>query len=259
MGSISHCSMVDKGEAVVLVDESMRSWLVRVSGDVVSVSSVGLVDTSRLFGLSFGDVVDINERRYTIARPSLLDVLNSVKRKAQIVIPKDSGVIVTRTGIRGGDIVVEAGAGSGALTIVLCHSIFPHGRVITYEKREDFAGIARKNVEAAGYSSISSIIVKDICKGIDERDVSAVVLDMPNPWDVLEHAFLALAPGGSLAVYVPSMNQLEKTVNSAREAGFQQIFCTETLEREMVVSAGGTRPSFSTLGHTGYILTARRF
>ena len=249
--------MLEKGATVSLADEERRLWSLVLSGSLVTVGQVGLVDTSRLIGGEYGDIVDINERRYTIVRPTLEDLLSGARRKAQIITLKDAAVIVARTGVKAGDVVVEAGAGSGAMTICLCHAVSPSGSVITYEERKDFADIARQNVEKAGFGHISTIKVGDAAD-MDDVCVSAVIMDVPEPWRIMGAAWEALLPGGSLAVYVPTVNQAEKSVRDMRGMGFQNVLCTETIERELDVGSGGSRPSFTSPGHTGYIITARR-
>ncbi|MCK4718683.1 MAG: tRNA (adenine-N1)-methyltransferase [Thermoplasmata archaeon] len=249
--------MVKKGEMAALTD-GKEVFSLLISGEVVKAKPFGIVDTSRLLDMVWGEEVEINERTYTLLHPSLADRLCAVRRKAQIVTLKDAAVIVARTGIGGGDLVVEAGAGSGALSIALCHAIAPSGQLVTYEIREDFAAIARDNIAAAGYSHISVIKMGDVSKSIEEREASAVVLDLPEPWGVLDNAMLALRPGGVLAAYVPTVNQVERTVRAAREKGMFQVLCTETMERELEIGPGGARPSYSSIGHTGYVITARR-
>jgi tRNA (adenine57-N1/adenine58-N1)-methyltransferase len=173
-------------------------------------------------------------------------------------MPKDGMFIIFYCDIKPGDIIVEGGAGSGALTILLTNSIRPNGKVISYERRSEFAKIAKKNIELANLDDDTEIRDGDITKEILETNVDALVLDIPNPWDALENAKKALKLGGHIACYSPTINQVEKTVNQMRECGFSQIKSVETIQREMIVGPGGVRPSFDTLGHTGYVSIARK-
>ncbi|MDG6220617.1 MAG: tRNA (adenine-N1)-methyltransferase [Candidatus Thermoplasmatota archaeon] len=249
--------MVNLGDVVGLSDGN-RVVLVKATGKVEKIGRLGIVDTSILIGARYGQDLVINETPYHIIQPNLEDRLDSISRKAQIVTIKDIGVLLARTGIGAGDLVVEAGAGSGSLTIALCHAVSPGGRVVTYELRDDFAQIARKNVDLAGFSDVSTIKLGDACDGFEERDARAVVMDIPEPWKAAGHAMLSLGAGGVAACYVPTFNQAEETVRSLRKAGFARTLCTETIEREMDVGDRGARPSFAALGHTGYVITARK-
>ncbi len=153
---------------------------------------------------------------------------------------------------------MEGGTGSGALTILLANAVRPKGKVISYEKRDDFAKIAKKNLTNAHLSDYVNIKKGDITNTIDERNVDAVVIDIPNPWDAVKNALKALKLGGYIASYSPTITQVERTVKAMRECGFSGVKTLETLQREIVVGKRGVRPSFETLGHTGYVTFGRK-
>ncbi|MCD6461985.1 MAG: class I SAM-dependent methyltransferase, partial [Thermoplasmata archaeon] len=251
-------TMVEKGDRMGLLGKDRRVHPVAITGNMENVPGVGVVDTSRLLALEPGETVSVNEREYTLVYPTLLDLMNSIERGAQTTTPKDAAIISLLSGARAGDLIVEGGAGSGRLTIALCHLVHPSGRVVTYEKREDFLRAAGKNIARAGYSQVSTIKHADITLGIEERGAAAVVLDIPEPWLVVEHAREALRPGGTWVSFTPTMGQMAKTVETLRDAGFFGVKAREVLEREMVVKENVVRPSFDMLGHTGYIVDARR-
>jgi tRNA (adenine57-N1/adenine58-N1)-methyltransferase catalytic subunit len=155
--------------------------------------------------------------------------------------------------------VVEAGSGSGALTITLAYAVGPTGRVTSFDRRKDFLASAVANVTRAGLAERVTFRERDVARdGIDVRGVSSVILDLPEPWEVLESARGALAPGGTAATYTPTYNQLERSVRAFREVGFENVRALEILERGLHVGEGGTRPEFDMLGHTGFLAAGRR-
>jgi tRNA (adenine57-N1/adenine58-N1)-methyltransferase len=160
--------------------------------------------------------------------------------------------------VKCGDKVLEIGTGSAALTIVLAYFVSPDGKVVSYEKREDFAKGAKRNLEKAGLASIVDVKIQDAIDGIDEDDFDCATTDIPNPWDVLGQVYESLKPSGHIAVYVPTVNQMERAVREMRGLPFIDIRSIEILQREMEVGERGSRPSFDMLGHTGYLTFARK-
>ena len=243
----------------MLVDGDGRKSFLRASRSMLEVGRIGVVDGRAICDASFGDVLVVGGSEFTILKPSILDVIGSVQRKAQIMSPKDSFLVPMYLDLESGSRVIEAGAGSGALTVVLLKAVAPSGKVYSYDNREDHAKQARKNVEMSGHSACWDFKIGDICTAKLERDVDAVVLDIPNPWDAVDNVRGAIRAGGHLCCYVPNANQLDRTVRAMREADFREVYAFETIQREMVIHDGGVRPSFDTLGHTGYMAFARAF
>ncbi|HDI75359.1 MAG TPA: methyltransferase domain-containing protein, partial [Thermoprotei archaeon] len=167
-------------------------------------------------------------------------------------------LIVFLSGVGPGSIVVEAGTGSGFLTAALAYYVRPDGRVYSYEIRRDFLEIARKNLSLCGLLPYVDLKHKDIVDGIDEKNVDAVILDMPNPWDVVPHAKEALKDGGVFVSFLPTINQVEKIVEKLIHENFLDVLTIETLLRKIKVKKGETRPETFMIGHTGYIVFARK-
>lgn len=241
---------------VVLLDAKGQKFRVPVGEGLITVRGLGRVKTDgldRLIGRSLG----VDGKTYAVLEPSIRDVIETLRRRAQIVGPKDGPFLLFNSDLRAGDTVVEGGAGSGALTVMLAHAVAPSGHVVSYDVRQDFLGVARENVERAGYEDVVEFREADISEGIEETEVKAVVLDLPEPWTALPSAKQALRPSGHLASYSPTVEQMRETVLALRERGFADIWSVELLERRMEVGRG-TRPSFQTLGHTGYMTFARR-
>lgn len=243
---------------VVLVDEKGNRILLLATDEIQKIKGLGVYNPNELIGRDYWESIDISGRKFMILTPSIFDKISAIQRKAQIILPKDGLFIIFYCDVKSGDLVVEGGAGSGALTILLANSVRPKGKVISYEKRDDFIRIAKKNVESAGLGDYVEFRRGDVTKVIDEKEVDAVVLDIPNPWDAVSNAFDGLKLGGHLACYSPTMNQVEKTVKEMRNFGLEWIKTLETMQREMVVGERGMRPSFDALGHTGYVTFGRK-
>ena len=200
----------------------------------------------------------MNTKEFYLLKPTVMDRLTALKRKAQIILPKDTAHIIMHCDITPGKTVLEAGIGSGALTTVLASMIQSDGMVISYEHRNDFIIHAQKNLKQAHLNEFVTIKENDITKGIDEKDLHAIILDIPNPWDAVNHAWKALEVGGTLCTYSPLISQMENTIKTMNNNAFIDIKTFETLQREMIYKEQGTRPSFQMLGHTGYLTFARK-
>jgi len=248
-----------EGEPVALKRAGEPARLVRLARGPQKVGNEGVLDLTELIGKPPGTVVNWLGTEYRALRPSLADLLGSLHRGAQIITVKDAAHLLLMAGVGPGATVVEAGAGSGALTIVLAHAVGPAGKVISYDRREDFLDAARANVRRAGFEPRVEFRRRDVAtEGIDAHDLASVLLDLPEPWAVLPSALSALRPGGYAATYTPTYNQLERTVRSFRELGFDEVRAVELLERGLHVGEGGTRPAFEMLGHTGFLAAGRR-
>lgn len=219
----------------------------------------GILDLTAQIGQSPGGSVTWAGASYRVFRPNLADLLGHLKRRAQIVTPKDALPLAYLAGVGPGANVAEAGAGSGALTTVLAYLVGPTGHVRSYDRRPDFLDQARSNVAAGGLSSRVEFELRDVAEqGFGCTGLDSVVLDLPEPWRVMPAAFSALRVGGGIAAYVPTYNQLEETVRSMRSVGFEETRAQEVLERALHVGDGGTRPEFEMLGHTGFLAAGRR-
>ena len=249
---------VKKGESVVLIDSNYNKYLIETEGKTDKYKGVGVFDPKTLIGIEYGKQIEIGSKQFWILKPSLLDKLQSLKRKAQIILPRDSAQIISNCSIESNQKVLEAGIGSGSLTIVLANSIAPDGKVISYDNREDFIKHAMKNLKNSKLEKYVDAKLKDVTTGIDEKNLDAVILDIPNPWDAIKHAYKALKTGGYLCTYSPLSSQVENTVIEIKKHKFIEIKTIENIQREMVVSEKGMRPKYGMLGHTGYLTFARK-
>ena len=198
---------------------------------------------------------------YLAVRPLLTDFVLSMPRGAAVVYPKDAGHIVAFADIFPGARVAEAGVGSGALTCSLLRAVGDFGLVSSYERRADFAEIARRNVESffGQPHPAWKLTVGDLEQSLDDRGVDRVVLDMLAPWDCVAASAAVLVPGGVLCAYVATTTQLSRTVETLREhSGFTEPTATESLVRGWHVAGLAVRPDHRMVGHTGFLVTARR-
>jgi tRNA (adenine57-N1/adenine58-N1)-methyltransferase len=250
--------MVEESDIVVLVDESLRKIIVDTSGKTDKIRGIGVIDPKTLVGKEYGNKLEIGSKQFWLLVPSLQDKLQGLRRQAQIILPRDAAHILMNCSIEPGQRVLEAGIGSGSLTIALASAVAPNGSVVSYDIREEFIDHAMKNLKQANLASYVTTKIKDVTKGIDEKDLDAVILDIPNPWAVVEHAWKALKMGGYLCTYSPLISQVEQTVRTTEQYSFIECKTFENIQREMIVSKHGTRPSFEMLGHTGYLTFARK-
>lgn len=247
-----------EGERALLIDEREKKYLVKVERKMLH-TNLGKLDIGELLGKEPGSVLLSHlGKRFIAIRPSIVDHLQKLKRVPQIMLPKDAAQIVANTSVGPGSLVVDAGAGSGALAIFLGHLVKPDGKVVSYEVRGDFAKIAEENVGAAGLSDVVEIKLKNIVEGIDERNVDLVTLDLSNPESAVPHAEKALKVGGYLAIFCPCVEHLHRIYPVLRSGRFREIKTIECLVREIEVKERCTRPKSRMIAHTGYMTFARR-
>ncbi len=252
--------MIKEGDRVLLIDRRGKRYLVTVSEREFH-TDLGILKLGELIGKPYGaSITSHRGEEFRVIKPDVNDIIAKMKRGPQIVHPKDAGIIIAYAGISSGDTVIEAGAGSGALTIFLANVVGPTGRVISYEVREDHAEIARKNVEFAGFSDRVTIKLKNIYEGIDEEHVDHIVLDLPQPENVLPHAVEVLRPGGYFVAYTPCANQVHRFFQAFQEyrEHFYRPRVVEVLVREQEVKRECMRPKTTMLAHTGYLTFIRK-
>ena len=229
-----------------------KRYLARRDEDVFRIDDFAVVNKLETGRVKMGT------QEVVVLESNLNDYLLTLRRKAQIITLKDSAYLIARCGIRSGMRVVEAGAGSGALSTVLLYFLHPDGELYTYELREDFARIARENVERMEHGARWELKIGDVRSDVEERDVDAFILDIPEPWEAVEMAKEALKKSGCFAAYVPTYNQLERTYRALEDAGFVDLEACEVLKRDIVVGPLGTRPANIEVAHTGFMLFARK-
>jgi tRNA (adenine57-N1/adenine58-N1)-methyltransferase len=251
--------LIESGEEVLLYMNERKSWIVKVEPEKKFHSHKGIVDLGELIGKPFGYEVKTTLGATLKVMPAdYLDHLERIARRTQVIYPKDMAYIALMGNVRSGSIVLECGTGSGALTSYLAGLVRPNGKVITYEIREEFQANAKKNLERLGLMDSIEMKLKDITGGIDEKSLDAVVLDMATPWLVIGTVYDALRTGGRVVSFSPTINQIEKTVDEMQKTGFVSIKTVELIMRTYKVKVNETRPDMIMVGHTGYIVSARK-
>jgi len=249
-------SVLRAGERVLLVDAKERRYLITLRTGASFHTHVGIVAHDDLIGTREGStVLGSTGRRFLVVRPTLSDAVLKMPRGAQVIYPKDLGAILVEADIHPGVQVLEAGVGSGALSMALLRA---GADVVGYELREDFADRARSNVtDMVGEQASYRVELRDVYDGIGEVGLDRILLDLPEPWRVLPHARRALRPGGILCAYLPSINQTAQLRNALDEHGFGLASTLEVLHRTWHIEDRSVRPDHRMVGHTGFLTTAR--
>jgi tRNA (adenine57-N1/adenine58-N1)-methyltransferase catalytic subunit len=246
------------GERVLLIDNKRRRYLVVLQPGGEFHSHSGFVPHDEIIGGSEGmSARSTRGTSYRVLRPTLADFVLKMPRGAQVIYPKDLGPILMMADIFPGARVLESGVGSGALSMTMLRA----GAVVTgYELREDFANRAQANVasflgdDARGRYDVH---LRDCYEGIDGSGFDRIVLDLPEPWNVVKHAEGALAPGGILVAYTPSITQATQLREALEESDFAMAETLEVLNRSWHIEGQAVRPDHRMVAHTGFLTSAR--
>jgi len=249
------------GEPVLLIDRKARRYLITLRPGGSSDLRGGKLSHDHLIGAPEGrHVTTTRGEKFLLVRPTLAEFVLEMPRGAQVIYPKDLSVILLAGDIYPGAVVLEAGTGSGALTMTLLRAVGPEGCVYSYEVREEFARTARQNIEKyLGPSARLVMRVQDVYDGIPDRPLDRLVLDVPEPWRAVPHAAAALREGGIFLSYLPTVPQAVELVAALRTSrAFAMIETTETLLRPWNIEGPSVRPAHRMVAHTAFITTARR-
>jgi len=250
------------GERITLTDPKGRrhSVLLVIGGQFHTAK--GSISHDELISQPEGIVVTSSGGTPFLAmRPLLNEFTVTMPRGAAVIYPKDAAQIVMSADIFPGARVLEAGAGSGALTCTLLRAIGPNGHLSSFERRSDFANLARRNVESFFGASPGNweLHVASLVESLDDDPLDRVVLDMLAPWECVTALAEVLVPGGVFCAYVTTTTQLAQTVETLRvHGGFTEPEATESLIRAWHVEGLAVRPRHNMVGHTGFVITARR-
>lgn len=250
------------GERVTLADPKGRRHSIVLAAGAQFHTAKGAIAHDALIGGPEGVVVtSTGGVGYLALRPLLSNFTVSMPRGAAVVYPKDAAQIVMGADIFPGARVLEAGAGSGALTCALLRAVGPTGRLISYERRAEFAEIARRNVTTflGREHPAWDLRIGDVAADLGDEPVDRVVLDMLAPWECVAAVAGVLQPGGVICCYVATTTQLSRTVETLRaHTGFTEPESTESIVRPWHVEGLAVRPGHASTGHTGFLITARR-
>jgi len=234
-----------------------KTWLIKPNAKQLH-THVGYVDLTSVINKRYGDCVVTNKNETLwLLKPNLEDYVAKSKRKTQIVYPKDTGLILLKLNVFPGAQVIEVGVGSGGLTTYLSNSVRPTGHVHCYDINPEFANNTKKNLERVNL--LEFITIKDINKtGIDVKNADCAMVDIGDPWSVVESVWEGLKGGGNIAFVCPTINQVEKLVIKLANSGFTHIETVEVLSRMIEAREGKSRPAMRMVGHTAYLIFARK-
>ena len=250
-----------EGEQALIIDRRGRRYLVTLKIDKDDQNHLGTFHHDDIIGEPDGVRIWTSKgHALIVVKPGMADYIRIMPRVATVVYPKDIGAIITYGDIFPGARVLEAGTGSGGLTIALARAVGDKGAVYTYDVREDMTLRAQENL-AAIMPEHPQVTFKngDVAQGIEESDIDRVVLDLPEPWHVVPHAVDALVPGGVITCFLPTVLQVHELVGALEDANtFGMIETTEIFMRTWSVRGRSVRPDHRMIGHTGFITTARK-
>lgn len=251
--------LAQEGDRVLLLSRRGRRFFVNLHRGDRFHTHKGVIEHDDMIGAPYGrPILTHLDETYYLMRPSIHDELMSLKRVTQIIYPKEIGQILLKLDVCSGRRVIEAGTGSGALTMALAHAVRPEGRIYSYEARPEMLAVARRNLDRVGLTEWVDLVERDISHGFDQTDVDALFLDVREPWDYVTQATDALADGGHLGVLVPTTNQIVILLEVLTRRPFVAIEVLEILLRHYKPVPGRLRPEDTMVGHTGYLLFARK-
>lgn len=246
------------GDLVQLLGRRHKSHFLRLKAGAVFQTHRGELRHDDLIGQPWGTRLESHTGNpFFLLQPSLADLITEIKRNTQIIYPKDIGYIVMTMGIGPGVHVLEAGTGSGALTTAFAYLVGAHGRVTSYEKREEMQNLARNNLVRVGLLDRVTLKLGDVMDGFEERDVDAVFLDLPNPYDYIPQVKTALRLGGFVGMILPTANQVSKSLEALRMNDFTAVEVCELLLRFYKPDWERLRPTDRMVAHTGYLVFGR--
>ena len=252
--------VAQENDLVLLIGQDRKQFVVRLRAGGQLQTHRGCINHDDLLGQPLGREIHSHlGYPFVILEPSTFDLIKQLKRTTQIMYPKDIGYALLKLNIMPGSRVVEAGTGSGGLTLALARAVRPDGQVYSYELRPDILRLAQKNLESLGLADCVELKLRDIAEGFDERDIDALFLDVRRPWAYLPQVVEALKDSGFFGSILPTTNQVAELVRAleARQT-FGHIEVEEVLVRPYKAVPSRLRPMDRMVAHTGYLVFARK-
>lgn len=249
-----------ENDLVLLVGQDRKQFIQRLTAGAQFQTHRGIIQHDALLGQPLGREIHTHlGYPFVVVEPSTFDLVTLIKRTTQIMYPKDIGYTLLKLNVMPGSRVVEAGTGSGGLTLALARAVGPEGRLYSYEVRPDILRLAQKNLQALGLDQVVDLKQRDIAEGLDERDVDALFLDVRRPWAFLAQVGEALKDSGFFGSILPTTNQVAELIRALEAAGtFAQIEVEEVLVRPYKAVPTRLRPMDRMVAHTGYLIFARK-
>ncbi len=255
----SKMTNIKEGDEIYLVFDSRQNYKLKVMEGEKFHTKKGFIELGDLIGKPYGMVVTSSlGASFYVLKPLIRDRVLKTDRRTQVLYPKDISYILFQMDLGSGSRVVEAGTGSGALTMAMANAVRPHGVVYSYDISERHQKVAARNIDKSRLMPWVELGIKDITEGIPHEDVDAVFLDMAQPWKVVKSAWGALAGSGVFMSFSPTIEQVMKTTEELSNRPFIEITTVELLLREITVAHNKTRPRTQMIGHSGYLTSARK-
>jgi len=252
-------STAKENDRALLLTSDGKRFIVTLRAGARLQTHHGYLEHDDLIGKPYGSTVSSHlNRPFHLLSPSIYDELMGLKRISQIIYPKEIGQILLKLNLGPTSRVIEAGTGSGALTMALAHRVQPKGRVYSYEIRPRMLRVAEANLRRVGLDDYVEFIERDIADGFTVTDVDALFLDVREPWRYLAQVCAALRDNGAFGALVPTTNQVSRLLSELNLYPFTDIDVSETLERHYKPVPERLRPEDVMVGHTGYLLFARK-
>ncbi len=251
-------SHAKEGDLIQLLGSRHKSQFIKLTKDAVFQTHRGIIQHNDLIGKPWGvRLLTHTGHEFFLMRPGLADLITDIKRNTQIIYPKDIGYIIMVMGVGPGVHVLEAGTGSGALTTAFAFFVGDQGKVTSYDNREQIQNLARKNLERVGLLDHVELKLGDVADGFEEREVDAIFLDIPNPYDYIPQVKMSLKIGGFLGMILPTVNQVSRSLAALRSNDFSYLEICEIMLRFYKPDWDRLRPTDRMVAHTGYLLFAR--
>jgi tRNA (adenine57-N1/adenine58-N1)-methyltransferase len=250
--------MIPAGELIQLVSPKGKRYTMILDPDEELHTHDGLISLAKVREMDFGQAVSTHlGREYLVLKPTLYDLLKNVQRKTQIIYPKDIGYILLKLGIGPGGEVLEAGSGSGSLTMALAWYTGQQGTVHSFERRSEFVDLCSRNLERVGLRDRVTFYSRDIEQGFGLTDIPAGFIDVRTPWDYVDQLGQALRNGAPAGFLLPTMNQVERLLRALEGSSFTDLEVVEILVRPYKPVADRLRPEDRMVAHTGYLIFCR--
>jgi len=250
---------IKEGDDVLLYLDERRTYMVKVEAEKQFHTHKGYVELGKLIGKPYGINLESSLGiGFYVVKPLIRDRILKTDRRTQVLYPKDISYILLQMGIGPGSRIVEAGTGSGALTMAMANIVRSDGMIYSYDINQKFQKVASGNIERSGLGKYIELKIGNITDNIEEREVDGVVLDMATPWMVVPHVYNSLAGSGVFISFSPTIEQVIKTVAAINEHPFIEVETIELMLRNITVAENRTRPQTQMIGHSGYITSARK-
>ncbi|MHA1243868.1 MAG: tRNA (adenine-N1)-methyltransferase [Candidatus Heimdallarchaeota archaeon] len=250
---------IKEGDYVLISASSEKKWMVKVVKDKDFHTHKGIIILGDLIDLEFGSsIITTKGATFFIWKPIPSDYLDAISHSTQVIYQTDIAQIIYSAGVSSGTRVIEAGTGSGGLTSALAKYVSPNGKVYSYDNKEKHQKVARKNLEKLGLAEFVEFKIRDAAEGFDEAEVDSVILDLPNPWDIIPETYKALMGGGILLIFVPTYTQVDQALQKMVENNFLQIEAFEVIRRDLTTKIGAIRPVTRMIGFTAFLIVGRK-